>query len=154
MNQRETREINQAKIKDHPELDRMSAEVMDHLINPKNYGKLPYANGIGQAIISKFEQFVVIYVSVENEKVADISFGTNAGEDTTVSGSIFTTMVKGLSVKEALETVEQMDKELELAPKKQQNDSRLILLAFKAAITNVENRKTNLNEEMLSVELS
>ena len=153
MNQRETRELNQDRIKEHPELHKLSAEVMEHLVNPKNYGKLPYANGIGQAVISKFEQFVVVYVSVENEKIEEISFGTNGGEDITVSGSIFTTMIKGLSVKEALINVEQMDKELEIAPKKQQNESRLILLAFKAAIENVENRKTNLNEEMVSIEL-
>jgi len=153
MNQRETREFNQEKMQEHPELNKMSAEVMEHMINPKNYGKLPYANGIGQAVILKYEQFVVVYVSVENEIIEDISFGTNAGEDITVSGSIFTTMIKGLSVEEALKNVAQMDKEIEIAPKRQQNESRLILLAFKAAIQNVENRKTSLNEEMVSVEL-
>ena len=153
MTQKELREKNQDLYKNNKEFDKISAEVLEHLVNPRNYGKLPYANGIGQAVILKFEQFVVVYVEVEDGIVKNISFGTNGGEDTTVSGSIFTTMVKGLSTQEALEITKNLEQELQNAPKRQQNDSKLVLLAFKAALQNVENRKTNINEEMVSVEL-
>ncbi len=153
MTRKEKIEKNQEALKDNPELDKMSAEVMDHMINPKNYGKLAHPSGVGQAVSPKSNEFANIYIEVEDNIIKDISFGCRSCQDTTVSGSIFTTMVKGTTVEEALEIMNQMDEQIQIAPKKQQIASRMILRAFESAVQNMENRKTMLDQEMLSVEL-
>lgn len=153
MTRKEKIEKNQEELLHNPELERMSAEVMDHMVNPKNYGKLAHPNGVGQAVSPKSNEFANIYISVENGIINDISFGCRSCQDTTVAGSIFTTMVKGTSVEEALKIMQQMDEQIAIAPKKQQIASRMILRAFESAVQNMENRKTMLDQEMVSVEL-
>jgi nitrogen fixation NifU-like protein len=153
MTRKEKIEQNQEEIKNNPELERMSAEVMNHMLSPKNYGKLAHPSGVGQAVSPKSNEFANIYIMVEEGIIEDISFGCRSCQDTTVAGSIFTTMVKGASVEEALEIMAQMDKEIEIAPKKQKIASRMILRAFESAVKNMENRKTMLDQEMVSVEL-
>ena len=154
MTKKEIIEQNQEALKDNPELSRMSAEVMDHMVNPKNYGKLAHPNGIGQAVSPKSNEFANVYIDVEDNIIKDISFGCRSCQDTTVSGSIFTTMVKGTTVEEALSLMKDMDKQIEIAPKKQKLASQMILRAFESAVKNMENRKTMLDQEMVSVELS
>jgi len=146
-------EQNQEVLKENPELDRISAEVMSHMINPKNYGKLVHPNGVGQAVSPKSNEFANVYIDVENNIIKDISFGCRSCQDTTVSGSIFTSMVKGISIEEALDVMKQMDQEITIAPPKQQIASKMILRAFESAVKNMENRKTMLDQEMVSVEL-
>jgi len=150
---KDTIERNQEELSHNPELDRISAEVLDHMVNPKNYGEMAHPSGVGQAVSPKSNEFANVYIRVEDDMITDISFGCRSCQDTTVAGSLFTTMVKGLSVKESLEIMEQMDKEIAKAPKKQQISSRMILRAFESAVQNMENRKTMLDQEIVSVEL-
>jgi nitrogen fixation protein NifU and related proteins len=144
---------NQEELKNNPELDKMSAEVLDHMVNPKNYGEMQFPSGVGQAVSPKSNEFANIYIKVESDTITDISFGCRSCQDTTVAGSIFTTMVKGLSVQESLEIMKQMEEQIQVAPKKQQIASRMILKAFESAVQNMENRKTMLDQEIVSVEL-
>jgi len=153
MTKKEIIEQNQEALRDNPELERMSGEVMEHMINPKNYGKLAHPNGVGQAVSPKSNEFANVYIDVEKGIINDISFGCRSCQDTTVSGSIFTTMVKGTSVDEALSIMKDMDKQIEIAPPKQKIASQMILRAFESAIQNMENRKTMLDQEMVSVEV-
>jgi len=145
---------NQEALKDNPELERISGEVMEHMINPKNYGKLVYSNGVGQAVSPKSNEFANVYIDVEDNIIKDISFGCRSCQDTTVSGSIFTTMVKGVSVEEALSIMKDLENQIKIAPLKQQLASKMILKAFESAVINMENRKTMRDQEMVSVELS
>jgi nitrogen fixation NifU-like protein len=146
-------EQNQEKIKNDPNLDKMSAEVLDHMMHPRNYGEMKFANGIGQAVSPKSNEFANVYIKVEDETIIDISFGCRSCQDTTVAGSLFTTMVKGLNVAESLNVMRDMDEQIKVAPKKQQIASQMILRAFESAVQNMENRKTMTDQEMVSVTL-
>jgi len=153
MTRKEKIEYNQEELKQNPELDKISAEVLDHMMNPRNYGEMAHPSGVGQAASPKSNEFANVYIKVENDTLTDISFGCRSCQDTTVAGSIFTTMVKGTSIKESLEIMNQMEEQIQIAPKKQQIASRMILKAFEAAVQNMENRKMMSDQETVSVEL-
>lgn len=153
MTKKEIIEKNQEVLRENPELERISGEIMDHMLSPKNYGEMKHPSGLGQAVCVKSNEFANVYIDVENDFIKDISFGCRSCQDTTVAGSLFTTMVKGLSIDESLEVMQQMDKEIEIAPPKQQIASLMILRAFENAVKNMENRKTMMDQEMVSVEV-
>ena len=153
MTRKEKIEQNQEELKQNPQLDKISAEVLDHMMNPRNYGEMAHPDGVGQAVSPKSNEFANVYIKVEDNIITDISFGCRSCQDTTVAGSIFTTMVKGTSVKESLEIMNQMEEQIQIAPKKQQIASGMILKAFASAVQNMENRKTKTDQEIVSVEL-
>lgn len=75
--------------------------LMEHLMEPKNYGKLEDANAIGIGKNPQNGEKVVIYLKVEEESgeptIKDIKFQAIGCTTTIVAGSIITTEAKGLS---------------------------------------------------------
>ena len=146
MSNKDEANLNDEDIKD------ISNEVLDHMMYPRNYGKLEEAQGIGMGVDKKTGEFVIVYINIINDNVNTIQFGANACQDTIVAGSLFTEMVKGDSLKNAIKASQLMDKKLEEAPKKQQACSRLILRAFDAAVINRENRLKGQKEDMYKID--
>ena len=132
----------------------VGAEILEHMMHPKNYGELIDAQGVGMGVNMETEQFVIVYINIENEKVDGIQFGANACQDAVVAGSLFTEMVKGDSLENAINTAKLMDEKLEVAPKRQQGSSRLVLRAFDAALKNRENKLNGIDEEMNKISIS
>ncbi len=126
----------------------VSAEILDHMMNPKNYGEMKEAHGIGMGVDVKTGEFAMVYIKVKGTTLDAITFGANACQDTVVAGSLFTEMVKGDTFENSIKASKLMDKKLEVAPKKQQACSRLVLRAFDAAVINRENRLNGIEEEM------
>ncbi len=126
----------------------VSAEVLDHMMYPRNYGEMKEAQGIGMGVDIKTGEFAMVYVHVVDDILNAINFGANACQDTVVAGSLFTEMVKGDTFENAKKASRLMDEKLEDAPKKQQACSRLILKAFDAAVINRENRLNGNSEEI------
>ena len=75
--------------------------LMEHLMEPKNYGKLEDNNAIGIGKNPQNGEKVVIYLKVEEESgeptIKDIKFQAIGCTTTIVAGSIITTEAKGLS---------------------------------------------------------
>jgi nitrogen fixation NifU-like protein len=147
MNKQEKSGLDDNQIKD------VSSEILDHMMYPRNYGKLEEAQGIGMCVDKKTGEFVIVYINIINDIVNTIQFGANACQDTVVAGSLFTEMVKGDTLKNALRASEIMDEKLEDAPKKQQACSRLVLRAFDASLINRDNHNKGLDEEMYTIDL-
>ena len=133
------------------QIPQVSSEILDHMMNPKNYGQMKEACGIGMGIDIKNGEFAMVYIKIENEILVDITFGANACQDTVVAGSLFTEMVKGDTFENAQKASALMDEKLEVAPKKQQACSRLVLRAFDAAVMNRDNRLSGIEEEMCKI---
>ena len=127
-------------------------EVLDHMMYPRNYGVMNEPQGIGMGVDPKTGEFAMVYIHVVDDILNAITFGANACQDTVVAGSLFTEMVKGDSLKNAIKASQLMDKRLEEAPKKQQACSRLILRAFDAAVINRENRLKGQKEDMYKID--
>ena len=81
-----------------------SDKVMDHFQNPRNVGKLEDADGIGEVGNAKCGDIMRMYIKVDdNGIITDCKFNTFGCGSAIASSSIATELIKGKSVKEALE---------------------------------------------------
>ena len=144
---------NQEQLEQTGEVASISAEVLDHMMNPRNYGVMEDNDGVGMGADTKTAEFAMVYIKLHGEILEDITFGCNACQDTVVAGSLFTEMVKGDTLDNAVKALMLMDEKLYTAPKKQQACSRMVLQAFRAAIINKENRVNGMKEDMFTINL-
>ena len=147
------KEENQEKLAQDGTVAQISDEILDHMMNPKNYGVMEDHDGLGMGADKKTGEFTMVYIKLDGKKLENITFGCNACQDTVVAGSLFTEMVKGDTLENAITALKLMDEKLYTAPKKQQACSRMVLQAFRAAIINYENRSNGMDEEMFTIDL-
>ncbi len=77
--------------------------VMDHFTNPRNVGEIKDADGIGQVGNPKCGDIMKMYFKIdENEVITDVKFKTFGCGSAIASSSIATELIKGKTVKEAL----------------------------------------------------
>ena len=80
-----------------------SEKVMDHFTNPRNVGEIEDANGVGTVGNAKCGDIMRMYLKVENGIIQDVKFKTFGGGAAIASSSMATEMVKGKTLKEALQ---------------------------------------------------
>ncbi len=141
--------VNNEEIRD------ITDEVLDHMMNPRNYGKIDKASGVGMGIDTKTNEFALIYLDIdESQIIKDIKFSCNACQDTVIAGSMFTEMISGESLDYAKSSASMMSEKIKNAPLKQQACSGMIIKAFDAAVLHVEHKKSEIVEDMCKLELN
>ena len=55
-----------------------SEKVMDHFENPRNVGKMPDADGIGEVGNAKCGDIMRMYIKVRDDVITDVKFNTSA----------------------------------------------------------------------------
>ena len=80
-----------------------SEKVMDHFSNPRNVGEIENANAVGQVGNPKCGDIMKIYMDIEDDVIKDVKFKTFGCGAAIATSSMATEMVKGKTVKEALE---------------------------------------------------
>ncbi len=80
-----------------------SEKVMDHFSNPRNVGEIEDANAVGQVGNAKCGDIMKIYMDIEDDVIKDVKFKTFGCGAAIATSSMATEMVKGKTVKEALE---------------------------------------------------
>lgn len=80
-----------------------SKKVMDHFENPRNVGKMPDADGIGEVGNAKCGDIMRMYIKVRDDVITDVKFNTFGCGSAIASSSMATEMIKGKPVSEALE---------------------------------------------------
>ena len=80
-----------------------SEKVMDHFENPRNVGEIEGANAVGQVGNAKCGDIMKIYMDIEDDIIKDVKFKTFGCGAAIATSSMATEMVKGKTVKEALE---------------------------------------------------
>ena len=80
-----------------------SEKVMDHFENPRNVGEIPDANGVGTVGNAKCGDIMRMYLKVENGIIEDVKFKTFGCGAAIATSSMATEMVKGKTLKEALQ---------------------------------------------------
>ena len=141
-------ELNEDQVRD------VNAEVLEHMMNPKNYGSIEDASATGVGLDSSTGEYAVIYLDIdEDENIKDIKYGCKACQDTVIAGSLFTEMVKGATLAYGIEASKRLAIKIQDAPPKQQACSGMVIKGFEAAILHLESRKNGGTEDMVTVEL-
>ena len=95
--------------------EKLSAEIGKHLMQPENYGKLEDPTCTGVGIDNTTNSYVIMYMKLSDTHVEDVMFGSNATQDVNTLGSIFTEMIKGEEIVEALKITLGLEQELQQA---------------------------------------
>ncbi|MFQ5975429.1 MAG: iron-sulfur cluster assembly scaffold protein [Candidatus Hydrothermarchaeales archaeon] len=80
-----------------------SEELKDHFKNPRNWGKIEDAEGVGIVENPSCGDKVWMYIKVEKGIINDIKFQTTGCAPVVATSSMITEMAKGKTVEEALE---------------------------------------------------
>ncbi|WP_345978093.1 iron-sulfur cluster assembly scaffold protein [Sulfurimonas sp. HSL3-7] len=126
----------------------MNPEVLKHLMDPQNYGKLDDANGIGVAHDEKTGEFVIFYIKTDNDAINDVRFATNGCQDTVVVGSMFTEIIKGKSIEDGKKAIALLEQKIGIVTPQQRICAEMVFNAFIASLINLENLKRGEKEEM------
>lgn len=78
-------------------------KVMDHFSNPRNVGDIENPDGVGQVGNPKCGDIMRMAISVENGVITDVKFKTFGCGAAIATSSMVTEMVKGRTLKDALE---------------------------------------------------
>lgn len=80
-----------------------SEKVLDHFENPRNVGEIKDANAVGVVGNAKCGDIMKIYMDIDGDIIKDVKFKTFGCGAAIATSSMATEMVKGKTVKEALE---------------------------------------------------
>ena len=80
-----------------------SEKVMDHFEHPRNVGKLPDADGIGEVGNAKCGDIMRMYIKVKDNVITDVKFNTFGCGSAIATSSMATEMIKGKPIEEALQ---------------------------------------------------
>ena len=80
-----------------------SEKVMDHFSNPRNVGEIENADGVGEVGNAVCGDIMKMYLKIDNDVITDVKFKTFGCGAAIATSSMATEMIKGKSVKEALE---------------------------------------------------
>ena len=80
-----------------------SEKVLDHFTNPRNVGEIENADGVGTVGNAKCGDIMQMFLKIENNVIVDCKFKTFGCGAAIATSSMATELIKGKTVKEALE---------------------------------------------------
>ena len=117
-------------------------KVMDVFRNPKNVGEIENPDGVGRVGNASCGDIMEIYLKIENDIIVDAKFKTFGCAAAIATSSTATEMVKGMTIKEALEvTNKKVVETLGGLPAQKLHCSVLAEEAIKKAIENYYEKK-------------
>lgn len=136
------------------DLEALKDEYIDHMMNPRNYGKLERfdAKGIGQN--PQNNEMVEIYLSLDGDLIKEIKFMAIGCMSTIVTGSIFTDMLVGEGIQEGESVAEEFLKNLVNAPESERACGEMVAKAFLAALVNLDHRRNGKDEASYTLIIS
>jgi nitrogen fixation protein NifU and related proteins len=148
----------------------LEQEIVDHAMNPKNYGKLEDADGVGVGV-DPSDVYLIYYIKVDGETLTDIAFATSGSQDALTLGSMLSEMVKGDTLTGVQTSIAELEAQVEALYQekeerieamkaagskkkismKEQDQAAMTLAALQAALINRENRLKGIDEEQYRI---
>lgn len=157
------------------EQEKLSAEIGKHLMQPENYGKLEDADCTGVGIDNTTNSYVIMYLKLDETHILDVKYGSNSTQDVNTLGSLFTEMIKGDEIVNALKTTLGLEQDLQKSyadipsPKidtskpegeqvehvstEYQDSANMVLTAFRAAMRHYDRQKGGIVEEKFEMNI-
>ena len=129
------------------------AQLIEHMMNPKNYGDMPENDATGIGKNPQNGEKVAIYLKVEKQTdplITDISFQAIGCTTTIVAGSIITSEAKGIHFSRAEELISTTLGMLDNIPPEDAACSEMVALALKASLDTYAERQKDANFPMIS----
>ena len=124
-----------------------SEKVMEHFMHPRNVGDMPGADGTGHVGNAVCGDIMEMYIKVRDEVIVDAKFKTYGCGAAIATSSMVTELVKGKSLKEALEISNRAVAEaLGGLPKIKMHCSVLAEQALRSAMYDYLKKKNRLDE--------
>ncbi len=133
------------------------AQLIEHMMNPKNYGELKENDATGMGKNPQNGEKVAIYLKVkegEDPIIEDIRFQAIGCTTTIVAGSIITSEAKGISFSRAQELVSVTLGMLDNLPPEDAACSEMVALALKAALDTYYERQKDPDFPMISYRIN
>lgn len=112
-----------------------SEKVMDHFMNPRNMGEIENASGVGEVGNPTCGDIMKVYLDIEGDIIKDVKFKTFGCGSAIATSSMATEMIKGKTIKEAMEVTNKAVAEaLDGLPPVKMHCSVLAEQAVKAAL--------------------
>lgn len=112
-----------------------SEKVMDHFMNPRNMGEIENASGVGEVGNPTCGDIMKVYLNIEGDIIKDVKFKTFGCGSAIATSSMATEMIKGKTIKEAMEVTNKAVAEaLDGLPPVKMHCSVLAEQAVKAAL--------------------
>ncbi len=133
------------------------ALVMEHMMNPKNYGKIEEADSVGMGKNPQNGEKVAIYLKVKEESdplIEDISFQAIGCTTTVVAGSLITSEARGIHFSRAEELVSATLGLLENQTPEDAACTEMVALALKASLDTYVERQKDKDFPMISYHIN
>lgn len=118
-----------------------SKESMNRFLNPKHFGTIDNADGVGVVGNERCGDEMEIYISVEKGKITNASFRTLGCAAAIATSDVVCEMIIGKDVKDAVSLTEkEMVERLEYLPNVKIHCASLALAGVRAAVKNYEER--------------
>ncbi len=122
----------------------VDTELIEHMMNPKNYGPLAGSNAEGIGKNPENGEKVAVYLRVDTDKdgayIGDIAFQAIGCTTTVVAGSMITEEARELNINGVRNLIEATMKLLDKLPAEDAACSEMVALALGAAIDTYEER--------------
>jgi nitrogen fixation NifU-like protein len=132
--------------------------LIEHMMNPQNYGNLPEHNSIGMGKNPQNGEKVAIYLKVVDKEgepfIEDINFQAIGCSTTIVAGSIITSEAKGITFSRAEELISVTIGMLDNVPPEDAACSEMVALGLKASLDTYRERQKDPQFPMISYHIS
>ncbi|MDD5405887.1 MAG: iron-sulfur cluster assembly scaffold protein [Sulfurovaceae bacterium] len=136
----------------------MDAMLLEHMMNPKNYGVLEHSNAEGIGKNPHNGEKVIVFLDVSNKGdffvIEDIRFQAIGCMTTVLAGSIITSEAKGLDFDKAEALVSTTLGMLDTIPSEEAACSEMVALALQAAIDTYKERQKDIDFPMITYKIA
>ena len=129
-------------------------EILEHMMEPKNYGVLENSDSEGLGENPQNDEKVALYAKIENNRILDIKFQAIGCSSTIVAGSIFTDSVKGELISEADILANKILDMLDDKPSEEAACSEMVVMSYKSMYQNYIDRLSDKDATVISKSIS